>query len=257
MGGLPRSCQPSERDRGVSRASAAATTRGGEARAQRLPSAAVQLHTARRLAPVQEWPRPAATPTRWAQLASLQLVRQTSAPTTAPARRRTASLPSRPRRRLGRPPCAAVTSPSHRRHVAISSQRLAVSLAPVHSSLAPLHRYNHRSVILADEMGLGKTAQAIALLDHIWRRESIRGPFLIVAPLSTLAHWQREIEEWTDLSVLNYYGRAESRDVMHQYEWHFEGPPSMHVLTTTRALPTGTSGTLKDSPHSRRLLRRR
>jgi chromodomain-helicase-DNA-binding protein 7 len=80
-------------------------------------------------------------------------------------------------------------------------------------------------VILADEMGLGKTAQAIAMLDHIWRRESIRGPFLIVAPLWTLAHWQREIEEWTDLSVLNYYGRAESRDVMHQYEWHCEGPP--------------------------------
>jgi chromodomain-helicase-DNA-binding protein 7 len=60
-------------------------------------------------------------------------------------------------------------------------------------------------VILADEMGLGKTAQAIAMLDHIWRRESIRGPFLIIAPLSTLAHWQREIEEWTDLSVLNYW----------------------------------------------------
>ena len=57
-------------------------------------------------------------------------------------------------------------------------------------------------------MGLGKTAQAIAMLDHIWRRESIRGPFLIVAPLSTLAHWQREIEEWTDLSVLNYYDPA-------------------------------------------------
>ena len=114
-----------------------------------------------------------------------------------------------------------------------------------------------RGGLLCDEMGLGKTAQAIALLDHIWRRESIRGPFLIVAPLSTLAHWQRELEEWTDLSVLNYYGRAESRDVMHQYEWHFEGPPSMPVLTTTRALPTGTSGTLKGSPHSRRLLRRR
>jgi phytoene dehydrogenase-like protein len=63
-------------------------------------------------------------------------------------------------------------------------------------------------VILADEMGLGKTAQAIAMLDHIWRRESIRGPFLIVAPLWTLAHWQREIEEWTDLSVLNYYDPA-------------------------------------------------
>ena len=75
MGGLPRPRQPPERDRGVSGASAAAAAQRGGARAQRLPSTAVQLHTARCLAPVQEWPRPAATPTRWAQLAPLQLVR--------------------------------------------------------------------------------------------------------------------------------------------------------------------------------------
>ena len=69
-------------------------------------------------------------------------------------------------------------------------------------------RYQQRSVMLADEMGLGKTAQAIAMLDYIWRSEGVRGPFLVVAPLSTLSHWQREVESWTDLNVLLYHGRC-------------------------------------------------
>ncbi len=43
--------------------------------------------------------------------------------------------------------------------------------------------------ILADEMGLGKTIQAIALLSHISYNKNIWGPFLIVAPNSTLFNW--------------------------------------------------------------------
>jgi acetyl-CoA carboxylase/biotin carboxylase 1 len=35
-----------------------------------------------------------------------------------------------------------------------------------------------------------KTAQALAFLDHLRMHEHVRGPFLVVAPLSTLAHWQ-------------------------------------------------------------------
>ena len=50
--------------------------------------------------------------------------------------------------------------------------------------------YTRRSVMLADEMGLGKTIQSVAVLQHIWKEEHIRGPFLVVAPLSTLGHWQ-------------------------------------------------------------------
>jgi SNF2 family DNA or RNA helicase len=38
-------------------------------------------------------------------------------------------------------------------------------------------------------MGLGKTAQAVTFLEHI-RRGGNRGPFLVVAPLSTIPHWQ-------------------------------------------------------------------
>lgn len=45
--------------------------------------------------------------------------------------------------------------------------------------------------ILADEMGLGKTIQAIALLGHISEQRGIWGPFLIVAPNSTLFNWQQ------------------------------------------------------------------
>jgi DNA helicase INO80 len=45
--------------------------------------------------------------------------------------------------------------------------------------------------ILADEMGLGKTIQAIALLSHISENKGIWGPFLVVAPNSTLYNWQQ------------------------------------------------------------------
>jgi SNF2 family DNA or RNA helicase len=38
-------------------------------------------------------------------------------------------------------------------------------------------------------MGLGKTAQSVCFLDQL-SRKGVRGPFLIVAPLSTIPHWQ-------------------------------------------------------------------
>lgn len=50
-------------------------------------------------------------------------------------------------------------------------------------------RHISRASILADEMGLGKTAQSVCFLDQL-SRKGVRGPFLIVAPLSTIPHWQ-------------------------------------------------------------------
>ena len=47
--------------------------------------------------------------------------------------------------------------------------------------------------ILADEMGLGKTVQSIALLAHLAETQNIWGPFLVVAPASTLHNWQQEV----------------------------------------------------------------
>ena len=51
-----------------------------------------------------------------------------------------------------------------------------------------LNWYLQRNVILGDEMGLGKTAQSLALLHTVRTMERVEGPFLIVAPLSTLPH---------------------------------------------------------------------
>ena len=53
-------------------------------------------------------------------------------------------------------------------------------------------RYLGRNVILGDEMGLGKTAQTVALIQTLRTIEKLNGPFLIVVPLSTITHWERE-----------------------------------------------------------------
>ncbi|CAB4256680.1 similar to Saccharomyces cerevisiae YBR245C ISW1 Member of the imitation-switch (ISWI) class of ATP-dependent chromatin remodeling complexes [Maudiozyma barnettii] len=51
--------------------------------------------------------------------------------------------------------------------------------------------------ILADEMGLGKTLQTISFLGYLRYIEKVRGPFLVIAPKSTLNNWLREINKWT------------------------------------------------------------
>ena len=59
--------------------------------------------------------------------------------------------------------------------------------------------------MIADEMGLGKTIQAVAFLNHLYTFENLRGPFLIIAPLSTIEHWKRTFEDWTNLNSVLYY----------------------------------------------------
>lgn len=43
-----------------------------------------------------------------------------------------------------------------------------------------------------------------------------------MAPLSTLAHWSREFQAWTDLNVVVYHGSAEDRDVIREHEFVYE-----------------------------------
>lgn len=57
------------------------------------------------------------------------------------------------------------------------------------------------------QMGLGKTAQSIAVLEYQRQVLGIRGPFLVVAPLTTLGHWSREIETWTGMVRRKFYAR--------------------------------------------------
>lgn len=49
--------------------------------------------------------------------------------------------------------------------------------------------------ILADEMGLGKTIQVISFICHMIELD-ITGPFLIVAPLSTVNNWLSEFKRF-------------------------------------------------------------
>lgn len=50
--------------------------------------------------------------------------------------------------------------------------------------------------ILADEMGLGKTIQCIAHMAMMIEKK-VMGPFLVVAPLSTLPNWISEFRRFT------------------------------------------------------------
>ena len=87
------------------------------------------------------------------------------------------------------------------------------------------NRYQGRNCILADEMGLGKTVQVVAMLEHLRTIEGLRGPYLIVAPLSTMGHWRREFEGWTEANVCYYYdttGGAKGRELIREYEWFFD-----------------------------------
>jgi SNF2 family DNA or RNA helicase len=64
--------------------------------------------------------------------------------------------------------------------------------------------------ILADEMGLGKTMQAIALL---LTRAAAGRPSLVVAPLTIIENWRREVARFAPtLRVYIHLGAARARD---------------------------------------------
>jgi chromodomain-helicase-DNA-binding protein 7 len=80
--------------------------------------------------------------------------------------------------------------------------------------------YWGRSSILADEMGLGKTVQGVCMINELVKL-GFRGPFLVVAPLSTLTQWEREFHRWTDLNVIRCTGNAPIRKVITEYELYW------------------------------------
>ncbi|KAK8995618.1 hypothetical protein V6N11_075884 [Hibiscus sabdariffa] len=66
--------------------------------------------------------------------------------------------------------------------------------------------------ILADQMGLGKTIQTIAFLAHL-KGNGMDGPYLIIAPLSTLSNWINEITRFTpSIDAIIYHGSKQERD---------------------------------------------
>lgn len=86
--------------------------------------------------------------------------------------------------------------------------------------------------IMADEMGLGKTVQSVTFINTLFQRYNI-GPVLIVTPLTTMPHWEREFEAWTDLRVAKFHGSAAGREVIHTYEMGTNSKLLFDVLITT------------------------
>ena len=81
-----------------------------------------------------------------------------------------------------------------------------------------------RNSILADEMGLGKTCQSVSFVHRLNQSLNVSGPFLIIGPLATLGHWQREFEVWTDFNCVTYHGSKIARNLIRQKELknHFD-----------------------------------
>ncbi|OSX71340.1 hypothetical protein BU14_0550s0002 [Porphyra umbilicalis] len=61
-------------------------------------------------------------------------------------------------------------------------------------------------------MGLGKTMQVAIFLEYLAVERGVRGPHLVVAPLSVLPSWQAELARWSpSLKVLLFYGNEVER----------------------------------------------
>ncbi|KAL9052992.1 MAG: hypothetical protein Q9162_005048 [Coniocarpon cinnabarinum] len=95
--------------------------------------------------------------------------------------------------------------------------------------------------ILADEMGLGKTVQSISVMAYLAEMHNIWGPFLVIAPASTLHNWQQEITRFVPgIKVLPYWGNAKDRKVLRKF-WDrkhitYNKDSPFHVLVTSYQL---------------------
>ncbi|KCV67781.1 hypothetical protein, variant [Fonticula alba] len=89
---------------------------------------------------------------------------------------------------------------------------------------------NNLNGILADEMGLGKTIQTISLISYLMEKKNLMGPYLILAPLSTLSNWRLEFDRWLpSANLIVYMG---GRDVRRQHHAAIRSG-DFHVLLTT------------------------
>ncbi|CAM6007180.1 unnamed protein product [Sphagnum balticum] len=89
--------------------------------------------------------------------------------------------------------------------------------------------------ILADQMGLGKTVQTIGLLAHL-KGKGMYGPFLVVAPLSTLSNWVSEVKRWVpSMEVLLYHAPTKDDRAALRSKHMPYGPPkeSTPVIVTS------------------------
>lgn len=114
---------------------------------------------------------------------------------------------------------------------------------------------NRRSCILADEMGLGKTLQTAAFVNLIVHRMKRPGPFLVVVPLSTISHWQREFMNWTGINTIVYHGSAQDREIIRHNEFAYDADrPSKGVVGANQLYLKKCSGCKTKGPWMARVV---
>merc|ERR1719186_441739 len=93
--------------------------------------------------------------------------------------------------------------------------------------------------ILADEMGLGKTIQTVALFCHMYEM-GVSGPFLVVAPLSTVPNWVNEFKRFAPkVPCVLYHGNLQERLILRDKLSEVtscdevDGKPMMNVVVTS------------------------
>ncbi|XP_009792124.1 ATP-dependent DNA helicase DDM1 isoform X1 [Nicotiana tabacum] len=87
--------------------------------------------------------------------------------------------------------------------------------------------------ILADQMGLGKTIQTIAFLAHL-KGNGLDGPYLVIAPLSTLSNWVNEIERFVpSINTIIYHGDKKQRDELRRKHMPRTIGPKFPIVVTS------------------------
>ncbi|KAM0975466.1 hypothetical protein ACFX2C_018492 [Malus domestica] len=87
--------------------------------------------------------------------------------------------------------------------------------------------------ILADQMGLGKTIQTIGFLAHL-KGNGMDGPYLVIAPLSTLANWVNEISRFTpSINAIVYHGDKKQRDEIRRKYMPRQIGPKFPIIVTS------------------------
>lgn len=87
--------------------------------------------------------------------------------------------------------------------------------------------------ILADQMGLGKTIQTIGFLAHL-KGKGLPGPYLVIAPLSTLSNWLNEISRFVpSMNAIIYHGDKKAREEIRRKHMPKTIGPNFPVVITS------------------------
>ena len=73
----------------------------------------------------------------------------------------------------------------------------------------------------------------MAALGQLSSKHGVSGPYLIIAPLSTIGHWARELGAWSTLRTLVLHGSSADRAVLLKHRWN---------APTTEGAPDGAAG---------------